>query len=385
MKIIRRIIENYKPGQPFSRHLKDFFKTHPQMGSRDRKLAAGFTYNYFRIGKALDDLRMIERLTIANFLCSSASNPLLIYCIEKFSLLREKDIENSMEEKIEKIKQVYTHFNPEKIFPFSKYLGDDINRKKFISSFLSQPRLWIRIRRGFERGVKQELTAKNILFEEDQNNPSSVSLLNATSVEKTDSYLKGHFEIQDWSSQQTLNFIQPQPNEMWWDACSGSGGKSLMMFDAEPSLKILASDKRLSILKNLVDRFEKIDTMNLKIMELDLLSPPADLPAFNGIVADVPCSGSGTWARTPEWLTMFDENSISQFVSIQRNIIKNLTHYLKPGTPLVYITCSVFKEENEKNIEWIEENMELTLQKSAYLEGYSLGADTMFAARLIKR
>src|SRR5436305_610912 len=91
LKIICRIIENYKLDEPLSRHLKAFFKAHPQMGSRDRKLASGFVYNYFRIGKSLKDLRMVERLTIANFLCSSVSSPLLEYCLDKFSLIKEDD------------------------------------------------------------------------------------------------------------------------------------------------------------------------------------------------------------------------------------------------------------------------------------------------------
>jgi 16S rRNA (cytosine967-C5)-methyltransferase len=385
LKIICRIIENYRSDEPLSRHLKNFFKTHPQMGSRDRKQASGFVYNYFRIGKALNDVRMIERLTMANFLCSTHSTPLLIYCLEKFSVLNAEDIQNSFEQKIEIITTVYPYFNSGKIFPFSNHLSDAIDREKFTLSFLHQPKLWIRIRQDFREQVYAEMKEKNILFEPEENNPLSVSLINATSLEKTESYLKGYFEIQDWASQQTLHFIQPKPGEFWLDACAASGGKSLMMLDAEPSLKILATDTRLSILKNFEERFRKAGHQNFETLQVDFTSPVFGFPVPDCVLADVPCTGSGTWARSPEWLTMFDENSISEFVTLQRKIISNLAGLMKHGSSFVYITCSVFKEENEGNVEWMLKNSELALQKAGYIEGVDKDADTMYAARFIKR
>lgn len=360
------------------------------MGSNDRRRATSFSYNFFRLGKALNELRLIERLTIANFLCSDKLTPLLAYCLEKFSLLKEEDLSVTLSQKIEKIQEHHPSFNIEKVFPFAEHLGESIDRKKFSTSFLVQPGLWIRIRRGLEENVKDEFRAKNIQFEEDEKNPRTLSLMNSTSLEKTDSFLNGYFEIQDWSSQQTLNYIHPKPNETWWDACAGSGGKSLMIADAEPSLKILATDTRKAILDNLEERFKKAGIKNYKTAVLDLGVPPSefralDSPGINGIIADVPCTGSGTWSRTPEWLTMFNENSIVQFLTLQRNIITNLSSFLKAGEPLVYITCSVFKEENELNVKWIEENTRLFLQKSGYIEGFFNQADTMFAAVFILR
>lgn len=389
LKIICSIIEQYKLNEPLSGHLKDFFKAHPQMGSRDRRLASAFTYNYFRIGKALTDVRLIERLTIANFLCSTVSNPLLAYCLEKFSLLKEEDIQHSPEEKISKITNQYQQFKLEKLFPFSSHLSDRIDKKKFIESFLEQPKLWIRIRKGFQQKVFDEFSEKNISFEANENNPLSVSLVNATSLEKTDSFINGYFEIQDWSSQQTIKYIQPQPKQSWWDACAGSGGKSLMMFDTEPTISVFATDSRSSILKNLEERFSKTGMKNFKTMQADLTDTKLQFSNFNfqypsAVLTDVPCTGSGTWARTPEWLTMFNENEIARYVSLQRSIIQNITGGMKMRTPLVYITCSVFKEENEMNVEWIKANAKLSLVQSGYVEGTDKGADTLFAARFVK-
>ncbi|MDQ6904312.1 MAG: Fmu (Sun) domain-containing protein, partial [Bacteroidota bacterium] len=94
----------------------------------------------------------------------------------------------------------------------------------------------------------------------------------------------------------------------------------------------------------------------------------------------VPCTGSGTWARTPEQLSFFHKKEIDKYVLLQRNIIKNAVPQLKKNAHLLYITCSVFKKENEENVSFIEKNLRLKLVKMNYLKGYKMQADTLFAA-----
>ena len=391
LKIICRILENYHLDQPLGRYLKDFYKKHPQMGARDRRLASGFVYNYFRIGRSLTDVRLIEKLTIANFLCSTTSHPLLAYCLDKFTLLGENSMESSIAEKIKQIQKLYSTFIPEKIFPFMKHLSDQIDRENFLASFIRQPKLWIRIRRGFQDAVGREFIEKNIAYEKDFENPLTCSLANSISLENTDAYRKGYFEIQDWSSQQTIRFIEPTAGDTWWDACCGSGGKSLMMADAEPQINIVATDNRASILKNLEERFSKVGILNFKAIQTDLTDNVSlsdffkkHIDKHTEVLADVPCSGSGTWGRTPEWLIRFDEDSLVHFVSKQRKLIQGLSLTMCSGGKLVYITCSVFKEENEENVEWITSGTGLNFKESAYIKGFSIEADTMFAAVFTK-
>ena len=63
--------------------------------------------------------------------------------------------------------------------------------------------------------------------------------------------------MQDHSSQQTAQFFKPQKWEHWWDACAASGGKSLLLHELEPDIKLVVSDIRESILANLDERFEQ--------------------------------------------------------------------------------------------------------------------------------
>ena len=91
----------------------------------------------------------------------------------------------------------------------------------------------------------------NIAFEQSNGQPHALSVSQRTKLDSLKSFNKGHFEIQDISSQQTGNFFKPQPNEHWYDCCAASGGKSLLLHSIEPSIHITVSDKRNSILENL--------------------------------------------------------------------------------------------------------------------------------------
>ncbi len=69
---------------------------------------------------------------------------------------------------------------------------------------------------------------------------------------------------------------------------------------------------------------------------------------------------------------------------LQRNITTNVAPYLKKGGQLVYITCSVFASENESIVQWLEANTSLRAQEGGLIPGMEIGADTMFAVRLVK-
>ena len=81
-----------------------------------------------------------------------------------------------------------------------------------------------------------------------------------------------------------------------------------------------------------------------------------------------------------ERLSFFKENEIEKSVSLQKNIIRNIIPYLEVGGILFYITCSVFKKENEENIDYILGNFQFELLEKEYLKGYEIQADTLFIA-----
>jgi len=107
--------------------------------------------------------------------------------------------------------------------------------------------------------------------------------------------------------------------------------------------------------------------------------------SFDGIIADVPCSGSGTWGRTPEQMRFFSRGKLQEYVTKQRAILSNVIKLLKPGGTLVYITCSVYRDENEDQVGYLTTSPGMELLHSGLTEGYETGADTLFSAVLTRR
>jgi len=352
------------------------------MGSNDRRSASRLLYNYYRIGKAFQDRPIEERLFLAEFLCTSVDNPFL----QHFRADLNEKIYLSLEEKVAYL-ITESGFKINDVFPFD-YLSQGIDQSAFLKSFFVQPDLHIRIHPGKEEKVMSGLSATAIPFRLTEK--YTVTLPNGTNLNRIfsdEEFPTKPYEIQDLSSQQTLKYFKPNRYEHWWDACAASGGKSLLLFSEQPDIKLVVSDIRESVLNNLDERFINAGLRTYQKKVLDLTQNP-DLILhhyeFDGIILDAPCSGSGTWGRTPEMINQFQDYKIQGFQNLQKAIASNLVKYLKPGKALIYITCSVFKEENEEIVDYLTSHHALKLENQEILRGYEHKADTMFVARLIK-
>ncbi|MBK6825733.1 MAG: hypothetical protein IPG86_02065 [Chitinophagaceae bacterium] len=166
-----------------------------------------------------------------------------------------------------------------------------------------------------------------------------------------------------------------------WDCCAASGGKSIMAIDILNNHLITVSDIRESILANLAKRFQAAGITRYHSFLADLTGKE-NLPdeQFDLVIADVPCTGSGTWGRTPEQLVYFAQTEISGYVDRQQKIMVNAAKKVASAGYLLYITCSVFKKENEEMAAYIQKETGLELITSQLLRGYAEKADSMYAA-----
>jgi 16S rRNA (cytosine967-C5)-methyltransferase len=379
LKTFQRILDEYPAETPLSKFLPGFYRQNKQMGSTDRRIAGRLLYNYFRLGKALPGLPPDERLFIAEFLCNTQLNSFLQHFKPDWAAC----IGFGMDEKLGMVKAANPEFDLTQLFPWTSQLSAGIDKDTFLRSFFVQPDLFIRVYKGFESQVRIALTAAEIVFKDEGN--GCFSLPNGTRLETL--IPNPHwFEVQDLSSQRTAKYFKPGKWDSWWDTCAASGGKSLLLHDLEPTVKLVVSDIRESILTNLDERFQQAGLTKYQKKLLDL-TQNNDLIlhdyAFDGIILDAPCSGSGTWGRTPEMISQFDSHKIEFFQRLQQNIVRNVVRYLKPGKPLIYITCSAFKAENEGVVGFMLKELGLKLEEQRVLKGYENKADTMFVARLI--
>lgn len=383
LKTFLRILEAYPETTQLSRFLPGYFREHRQMGSGDRRTASRLLYNYYRLGNACSSLPAEERLMLAEFLCEGKES-LFLQSLRP-ELYAQAD--DSLEKRISFLEGADYGFVLTDVYPFTEHLSKGVEIRDFLSSFFQQPDLFIRIHPGKSREVVAILRESGVLYREI--NEHCLALPNGTKLDQLfpGTIGKRHFEVQDLSSQRAGDFFKPSKYDYWWDACAASGGKSLHLYHQQGDIKLLVSDIRENILANLDERFANAGIKTYQKKILDLTKDPSlflNSYQFDGVILDAPCTGSGTWGRSPELISQFESRQILTFQRLQRMIAGNVVKFLKEGKPLIYITCSVFKEENEANVDFLTEAYNLRIESIELIKGYDRRADSMFVARLIR-
>jgi len=384
------IINSYKGGAPLVHHLKQYFAAHKKHGSTDRRTIAHLCYTYYRLGVSIKEFDTDKGLQLAIFLCEAKpGNWALLFEPSWIAAWNASD--GSLDKKLDFIKEVYPGYNPSAIFPFAAHLSSGVDAPAFNRSHLIQPDLFVRIRPKHEDVVASKLNKAQINFEK-----ITASCLRLASGTKLDEVLLINKEavIQDYSSQQIADMYAlavefADSKKRIWDCCAASGGKSILAVDTFGQIKLTASDMRASILRNLQTRFAAAGMSGYQSFAVDLTSAH-DLRNFaklaDLIICDAPCTGSGTWGRTPEHLAFFDEASIDNFRQLQQTIITNTLHYVAVNGYFLYSTCSVFAAENEAQVKFITNNFpDFKLVHQQLFTCYTQKADTMFTALFQKK
>jgi len=371
------ILNNYKGEEPLSAFLKKYFSANKKYGSKDRKQISNLCYCFFRLGKAVMNTSIEEKILAGLFICSNEPNEILAALKPEWNEKIELPIS-------EKLLIINYSLLIQHVFPWKDELSEKTDHEKFSESFFIQPNLFLRLRPGKEKIIIQKLQDAGIDFK--KISETCLALPNASKIDEVIELDKDAV-VQDLNSQRAGEFIKSEivdlkPEISLWDCCAASGGKSIMAYDIDPGVQLTVSDVRESILANLKKRFEKAGIKKYKSFVADISDKnfKPQTTNFKLIIADVPCSGSGTWSRTPEQLYFFNENEIEKYSSLQKKIVSNVIPQLQNGGSFIYITCSVFKRENEEVVEFIEQNFRLQVKQIEGLKGYDKKADSMFIA-----
>lgn len=380
------IINAYNGDTPFAGFLKTHFAANKKFGSKDRRFISQICYSYFRTGNSMVGIDMELALKVSLYLCNNEPG----VWVDLFDQHWIKDWSSLLANRIEYVKNHIAYFNPTQIFPFVSYLSNTIDVEKFSQSHLIQPDLFIRVRPGRLPNVLKAFTSTGIEYKTITD--TCFALPNGTKLEGI-AELDKDYVVQDYSSQQTARIMEAakqlrkgkDASVDVWDCCAASGGKSILARDILGNMELTVSDIRKSIIQNLAQRFERAGIRKYQSLIADLSKPitASELAGmqFDLIICDAPCSGSGTWGRTPEQLTQFNENEIVVFQQLQQQIVQTALPKLRNNGYFLYITCSVFEAENEAIIPFVERRfpfMKLTEQTT--IKGYDLKADTMYAA-----
>ena len=165
-------------------------------------------------------------------------------------------------------------------------------------------------------------------------------------------YLKGNIVIQGQSSMLAAEAVQAKPGMKILDACAAPGGKSAYMCETmQLTGRVFAwelHEKRGVLLENTKRR---LGLENLRITVRNATTPKADMEnTLDAILIDAPCSGTGVLAEKPDIKQRLKPEDIDEIVKTQAQLLETLCGYVKVGGLLVYSTCAILPEENEKQI-----------------------------------
>lgn len=162
-------------------------------------------------------------------------------------------------------------------------------------------------------------------------------------VARSRAYEAGLVELQDLSPQRACAALDLAPGLRVLDYCAGGGGKALALAARQPGLRIAAHDAIPARMADLPARAARAGAA----IRIDTRPQgPFDL-----VVADVPCSGSGTWRRTPDAKWRLDQAALDRVVALQAQILDRAAGLVGQGGRLAYMTCSLLEAENGGQID----------------------------------
>ncbi|RZA19240.1 MAG: RsmB/NOP family class I SAM-dependent RNA methyltransferase [Proteobacteria bacterium] len=351
------------------RWLVNRLKQDKRFGSKDRRFYADAVFAIMRRALALDELKDYEPMVA-------------------WQKIRDWEV-HSFFEAIEKLdKTASGGLSPW----FNSYLDERIKasawsaqqKSDFLTKLLTRAPLWLRLNHLDKKPRLEKLLGElNVPFE---NSGFAYKMLVEKNFTGTPVIEDGLAEVQDYGSQLLGLSVQVKDGGTIWDACAGGGGKSLQLASLHPRAYVYASDVRAYKSTELLKRSARAKLKNVHPVLWDGSThfdrPNKAAQGFDVILVDAPCSGSGTWRRSPDGRFKISKANLGELHDLQFSIIKKVLPHLKAGGELVYATCSWLVEENEAVVNRAARELGLTIIEQTMKGSPDTDADTLFVARL---
>ncbi len=269
---------------------------------------------------------------------------------------------------------------PEWLLPrFEDEFGDETDA--VLRLFQTRAAVFLRV--NTSKCTREE--AQNQLVQVDiqtKHHPLSATALevgeNPRRVGQSPAYKDGCVELQDVASQAVVDFLPTTAGNRVLDFCAGGGGKSLALA-AQSNISVTAYDSEPKRMRDILLRAERAGA-DILIAEKDDL----DRGGYDLVLCDAPCSGSGSWRRSPDAKWALTPERLRELVEIQSEILVDARQYVGPNGVLAYVTCSVFRDENRAQIDnFLMGNPDWELLKDRVFSPLE-GGDGFFVA-LLKR
>ncbi len=339
IEILDEVLEDKAPADSL---IDRYFKSRRYIGAKDRRFIADTVWNIIR--KRLKYSEMLHgnvsgRLLSALYLNNEDLD--LIFNGEEYA-----PIALSKEEKaLIKAALKFEEFSPYACYECPKWLFEKFDDVHMIEALNETAPVDVRTNFCSREQAKERLKKEGLFFSNTPLSPIGLRTTERINLNNCMTYQDGEIEVMDEGSQLLALMVNAKPHHKIIDYCAGAGGKALAIGERLHNEGIVwahdISQERLSRIKK---RAERLDILNIKIIR-DVIDKD-----YDRFIIDAPCSGSGTWRRSPDAKYRLTPEKLKDICHTQAQLLEFGAAHTKTGGELIYMTCSVFDEENEQQI-----------------------------------
>jgi 16S rRNA (cytosine967-C5)-methyltransferase len=248
----------------------------------------------------------------------------------------------------------------------------------------TSPPIYLRVNSLKTTGKPSDIAAEPTRF-----HPLAWKLTSAADVFRTKSWVNGEFYIQDPSTLLAVDVLDPQPGESVLDMCAAPGGKTTYIAQKMQNHgRIIAADSSSARLDLVAENCRRLGIAIMATLpcEGSKLDRCLRGERFDRVLLDAPCSNTGVLRRRVDLRWRIEEKEIARLAALQEKLLATAARLTRPRGVLVYSTCSLEREENERVVErFSEQHPEFTLETTRSTFPPSDGVDGAFVARFRRR
>jgi len=353
-------------GYPADRTMAQYFKQRRYIGSKDKAVISEHLYTILRNRLSLEF--MLERaglnphsrmLAAALMKFQGEENVARFFDGDRYSPVPLRDeqlaIFNDFDTSLDGAPQHVRLNVPQWIEPALQCaLGDRYEDEMHATNQRASTDIRVNTLKSTMGQVSQILKTVGYTFENTDLSPWGIRFDGRVALFGLDAFREGWFEVQDEGSQLLALLSCVKAGDKVVDFCAGAGGKTLAMAAMMKNKgTVYACDVHSKRLENTTKRAKRAGVHNIRT---HVLSSENDKwvkkhkEMADVVLIDAPCTGTGTWRRSPDSRWNLTPENLESLVELQQSILQSAKRLVKPGGRLVYATCSLLKEENEQQV-----------------------------------
>ncbi len=373
---VSELLKSFDHGSKIaSKLIQNYFRSNKNIGSKDRKFISNCFWNIIKHRNKINwhltnhNLKVtFERQIILELFFLNVDYKNDLPKIKKFFFLNNKFNKNFKDDNL----QVLENLNFEKFinsempeyvyyelpdfllaslkrnFKFDwKNVALSLNQESFVDLRINT------LKNKTRDEILDSLREIEVPFKISKYSPLGIRLLKRFPINGNKLFKSGNIEIQGEASQLSALLLGVKPGMQVADICAGAGGKSLVLADLMKNKgRILSLDINQKRLKQARLRFKRAGVHNIETRLVDLNWRTKGLEKkFDLVLIDAPCSGIGTWSRSPDSRLYFNKKKLAELINIQSELLSKGSTMVAPGGRLAYVTCSILPEEGVDQIE----------------------------------